>query len=227
MDQIIVKNRQSILLGPMPWRQRMFQKEIDDLFDAGDISVRYEIGPIAPESKYLDLGEGIEIFPVVSLNVPAYDPLYEQLAGPYYTFTNNEATASYNAVPVSLEQSKGALKVVVTDNRYRKEQAGIKLTIQGNDVSIDTARGSRDIFLQTYAMMNDTETINWKFPEMWIPVTKADMGYIVSQGKAHIQNCFDWELSTHGQIDTAQTVEELKAIDLGYLTSVENSGIPQ
>lgn len=215
MNYVIVQNKQTVLLGPMPWRQRMFQREIDDLLDAGDISQRYTIPPIAPETNYLDLGEGIEIFPVINTDVPAYDPFYEQLAGPFYTYNNNEASAIYNAVPVSLDMSKAALKQVVTDNRYKKEQAGIKLTIQGNEITIDTARGSRDIFLQTYATMGETETINWKFPEMWISVTSTDMALIVSSGKAHIQTCFNWELSTHTAIDAATTVEELKAIDLG------------
>lgn len=215
MNYVIVKDKQSVLLGPMPWRQRMFQREIDDLLDAGDISQRYIIPPVAPETNYMNLGDGLEIFLVVNTDMPDHDPFYEQLAGPFYTYNNNEATATYNAVPVPLDISKSSLKSVVTNNRYKKEQAGIKLTIQGNEVTIDTARGSRDIFLQTYATMGESETINWKFPEMWITVTAADMALIVSSGKAHIQTCFDWELSTHNAIDAATTVEELKAIDLG------------
>jgi len=214
MNYVIVKDKQTVLLGPMPWRQRMFQREIDDLLEAGDITERYIIFPVAPETNYLDLGEGIEIFPVVNTNFPACDPFYEQLAGPFYTFNNNEATATYNAVSVSINQSKTALKEIVTANRYKKEQAGIKLTIQGNEVTIDTARGSRDIFFQTYATIGESETINWKFPEMWISVTAADMTLIVNSGKTHIQNCFDWELFTHNVIDAATNIEQLKTIDL-------------
>lgn len=214
MNYVIVKDKQFVLLGPMPWRQRMFQREINDLVDQGEISTQYVIPPVAPESNYMDLGEGLEIFPVMETITPNYELFYEQLAGPYYTYSNNQAFASYDAVAVPLEVTKGFIKNIVTDNRYKKEQAGIKLTIQGHEVTIDTARGSRDIFLQTYATMGDSETINWKFPEIWINVSKSDLGTIVNAGKNHIQSCFDWELSTHNEIDVASTVQELKAINL-------------
>lgn len=214
MNYLIVRNKQFVLLGPMIWRQRMFQSIINDLFDDGDITQKYDIPPIAPESNYLDLGEGLEIFPVTSSNVPDHDTKYFELAGPYYTYKNNQASESYNVVARSLDQSKSILNGIVTNNRYIKEQAGIKLTIQGQEVTIDTARGSRDIFMQTYLAMSDTETINWKFPEAWIAVTKSDMGYIVTSGKNHIQGCFDWELEKHNEIMAATTVAELQEIVL-------------
>ena len=214
MNYIIVKDQQTVLLGPMPWRQRMFQREINDLLEAGDITEQYTIPPIAPESNYLALGEGLEIFPVVQSNVPAHDGIYEQLAGPYYSYANNEATETYNAVSVPLDQIKGTLKNIVTNNRYKKEVGGFKITVQSSEVTVDTSREGRQIFLDTYLAMADAETINWKFPEAWINVTKTDMEQIVFAGKSHIQTCFDWELSTQNAIDAAQTEQELKAIVL-------------
>ena len=214
MNYIIVKDQQTVLLGPMPWRQRMFQREINDLLEAGDITEQYNIPPVPPESKYLALGEGLEIFPVVQSNVPAHDGIYEQLAGPYYSYANNEATETYNAVSVPLDQIKGTLKNIVTNNRYKKEVDGFKITVQISEVTVDTSREGRQIFLDTYLAMADAETINWKFPEVWINVTKTDMEQIVFAGKSHIQTCFDWELSTQNAIDAAQTEQELKAIVL-------------
>jgi hypothetical protein len=212
MNYIIVKDHQTVLLGPMPWRQRMFQREINDLLEEGDISEQYTIPPISPESNYLALGEGLEIFPVTSSDVPAYDPIYEQLSGPFYSYANNEATETYNAIPVSIEQSKASLKSIATGERYVKEIGGFKITIQETEVTVDTTREGRQIFLDTYLAMSDVETINWKFPEAWISVTKDDMGQIVFAGKSHIQDSFDWELAKHNEIDAAQTVEELQAI---------------
>jgi hypothetical protein len=214
MNYIIVKDQQTVLLGPMPWKQRMFQREINDLLEAGDITEQYTIPPIAPESNYLAIGEGLEIFPIVQSNVPAHDGIYEQLAGPYYSYANNEATETYNAVSVPLDQIKGTLKNIVTNNRYKKEVGGFKITVQSSEVTVDTSREGRQIFLDTYLAMADAETINWKFPETWINVTKTDMEQIVFTGKSHIQTCFDWELSTQNAIDAAQTEQELKAIVL-------------
>jgi hypothetical protein len=211
MDYLIVKDRQQVIIGPMGWRQRTFQSEINDLFENGDITEKYTIAPV--ENGYVNLGEGVEIFPV-QIDFPQYDPFYEQLAGPFYTYENNIAVGTYNVISVDIALSKAALKVKVTDDRYLKEIAGIKVTIQGHEVTADTARGSRDIFAQTYFAMSESETINWKFPEMWLLVTKSDMATIVNAGKNHIQSCFNWELNLHTAIDNAQTVEELKNISL-------------
>lgn len=214
MNYIIVKDQQTVLLGPMPWRQRMFQREINDLLEAGDITQQYTIPPVPSDTHYLALGEGLEIFPVVQSNVPAHDAIYEQLAGPYYSYANNEATETFNAVSVPLDQIKGTLKNIVTNNRYKKEVGGFKITVQSSEVTVDTSREGRQIFLDTYLAMADAETINWKFPETWINVTKSEMEQIVFAGKTHIQTCFDWELSTQNAIDAAQTEQELKAIVL-------------
>ena len=60
--------------------------------------------------------------------------------------------------------------------------------------------------------MADTDTINWKFPETWLTITKQELGYIVSQGVAYIQGCFDWEVQKNAEIDACTTLAELDAI---------------
>ena len=97
--------------------------------------------------------------------------------------------------------------------RWVKEGKGVTLTIQNTEVWCDTSRGNRDIFLQKYTIMPDNTTINWKFPnDIWLELTKSELGYIVSEGSTYIQSCFDWEASKAAIIDACTTLAELDAL---------------
>lgn len=208
-NYVIVQNKQTVLLGPMPWRQRMFQSEINDLHDQGEITVKYEILPV--ENGYVNLGEGIEIFPVFDTPLPEHDNVYETVAGPFWNFGNNIASPSWNVVPVDINVSKTMLKNLAASERYKKEIKGTKTTVQGKEVTLDTSRNGRLIFSNA-SNISDVGTTNWKFPEGWLNITKAQLGTIVSVGTAYIQAQFDWEANISSQVDAATNVEELKAI---------------
>lgn len=212
-NYVIVQNRQTILLGPMPWRQRMFQSEINDLYDQGEIAQKYDILPV--ENGYVNLGEGIEIFPVAdSVTVPEHDPIYEALAGPFWAFWNDPKVAipNYNVVPVDINLSKGALKNLAAAVRYNKEIRGTTTTVQGTTVTLDTSRDGRTIFTHAHSIMEDGATTNWKFQEGWLTISKEELNAIIMAGAAYIQAQFDWEADISSKIDAATTVEELKAI---------------
>jgi hypothetical protein len=113
-----------------------------------------------------------------------------------------------------LDLIRSHFKNIVTNNRYFAEVGGLKTTIQGTEVTIDTSRDGRQIYLDTYLAMSDVEAINWKFNEAWIAVTKSDMEQIVFAGKEHIQNCFTWEKNKSDEIDACTTRSEFEAIDL-------------
>jgi len=68
--------------------------------------------------------------------------------------------------------------------------------------------------------MGDNDTINWKFPnDIWLTLTKAELGHIVFSGLSYIQSCFDWEAAQGVIIDGCTTLEELDS-----LTFEENDG---
>jgi hypothetical protein len=55
-------------------------------------------------------------------------------------------------------------------------------------------------------------TINWKFPEGWLTLNKADLEYIIQQIDLAVQEAFDWELSKINEIKVCKTLEEIDKI---------------
>ena len=109
---------------------------------------------------------------------------------------------------------KNTLKAKVAEIRWRKEIAGVITNVQGNDVFINTAREVRDVFLQKYILMNENETVQWKFDAGWVTLTKAEMNAIATTVANHIQSQFDWEIAKQAEIDACSTAQELDAINL-------------
>jgi hypothetical protein len=90
--------------------------------------------------------------------------------------------------------------------------AGTKTTIQDLEVTLDTSRDGRNVFIQKYTLMGEDDVVNWKFPEGWLTLTKTELGVAVATGAAHIQGAFDWEKAKVEEIEAAETVEALNAI---------------
>ena len=92
MNYLLVENRQSgnpsILLGPIVWKPRFIQSEIDDL------EVDYKVPPA--EQGYIKINDNLEIIPVIEATDAGEDPLYEGLAGPFYNYTDTTDTFHYN-----------------------------------------------------------------------------------------------------------------------------------
>lgn len=203
-NYLLVENRETVLLGPMNWRQRFFQEELKDL------EVEFQVPPV--EQGYLRVNDSLEFFPIVSIESPEIDLLFEQPVGPFWTYDNNEARGVYQKIPGSIDAAKGNMKTMAANRRYVKENTPFKMTVQGQEVTIDVSRDNRNIFVQKYQMMADGETVQWKFPEGWVELTKIELGGIVAAGAAHIQTQFDWEKNIGDQIDAAPDVDTLKTI---------------
>lgn len=212
MQYVLVKDRQFILLGPIEWRARFIQSELDDL------GINFTVPQTAPVD-YLQVTSGIEIFRV-AIKTPNHDPLYEQLEGPYWNFDSNFADGWYYPIAKDLTTVKGDLKKIAAAERYKKEVAGTKITINGVEVSLDTSREGRAIFNQHITSMTSSSSIEWKFPEGWVTLTKANITAIISAVSDHIQQQFVWEKSVGQLIDAASTKEDLSAI-----TIIEPQGI--
>ena len=202
MNYILTENK-TVLLGPISWKPRFLQSELDDL------EVDFKISPI---EGYTKINDELEIFPITSAFIPEHDTNFETLSGPYYTFTDTEASQTYTKINLDIQSIKYNLKSIVTDYRYKIENAGTKIIIQDLEVTIDTARGNRDIFVQKFLLMNNSDTVEWRFPEGWLTLSKAELGSVVSTGNDWIQNSFNVEKLKHDEIDACNTIEELKLI---------------
>jgi hypothetical protein len=204
MKYVLVQNNETVILGPVFWNFRMFQSELRDEFDL-EVSI-----PQSNEGVY-KINDEFSIIPVEE-SFPSHNTKIEQLAGPFYTFTDTLATASYTVVPKSIESVKSELKTIVASNRYGKEVAGTKVTIQGKEVSVSTTRGDRDIFLQALQLGADGK--NWKFDEGFFVLSIVELQSIVGAIVGAVQGAFDWEASKISEIDSAESLEVLDAINL-------------
>lgn len=205
MQYLLVENKQTVLLGPIFWRHRFIQTELDDL------DIDYTVPPVEPNTC-LKITDNIEVYPIAEITADSCDTRFEQLAGPFWNFDNNLATGHYTTAPKSLDTIKSEFKQVAANERYRKEIAGVRVTVQDTVVTVDTSRDGRNIFVQKYTSMSDTDTVQWKFPETWLTLSKSELGTVVAAGAAHVQSQFDWERAIVAQIGSAGNVDELRAI---------------
>lgn len=201
----LLVHKNMVLVGPMDWNKAMFtvgakRKKIDHYF------------PFNPPDTFPYIIDNDTKVVKCQLVYQNYDKRTEYLHGPFWNFDQDEAIGTFEIKETPIDQVKGMMKLEVADERYKKEISGTKTTIQSLEVSVDTNRGSRDIFVQKYLLMGENDTVQWKFPEGWLTLTKTDLGQIVAAGAAHIQTAFNWEKNLADTIDATTTYAELKNI---------------
>lgn len=199
-----------VLLGPVEWNPRFMSSVL-----RSDLDLNYDPRVLASDEQKVPF----EVLPNVWIRRVEFvneehNPKLHTLMGPYWVYDGVKATAEYRKQDKPTDIIKSELKQIVTANRYNKEVAGVKVTIQGLEVTVDTSRGNRDIFVQKYLLMNDTDTVEWKFPEGWLTLTKTDLGLAVTSGANHVQSQFSWENAKFNEIDLCTTLEELDAVVL-------------
>lgn len=199
-----------VILGPIAWKPRYISDILSDELDQ-DIVITS-----ADESRVpFDVIPGVTIRRC-NMEYAEINPKIHRHEGPFWTYDDNnpeiQAVASWQQQDKNIDQVKAELKNLAADVRWTKENQGVTLNIQGIDVWCDTSRGNRDIFLQKYTLMPDDTTINWKFPNGWLELSKAELGTIVTEGANYIQTCFDWEASKSALIDACTTLSELDAL---------------
>jgi len=219
MDYVLVEDQVSVLYGPGPWKHRFIQNDVDNL------EIDYKVSPTEPGS-YLKIADNLEVYPA-SVTIPPFDGNYQELSGPFWVFDNQVASGTYTVKDRDLTQIKGNLKNILAAERYKKEVAGVKLVVQGVEVTLETDRDIRNLFVQKYSLMGEGDTSGWKFPEAWLTLTKEDLGIIIATGAAYIQAQFDWEKNFVDQLDAATSIEELKVIkDTFCPPQVNERGLP-
>jgi len=149
-----------------------------------------------------------------AITIPSHNEKIETYHGPYWNFENKDlAVGTYEIKEKQLGSIRELLINDAAAERYRREVAGTTTEIQGTTVTLDTSRDGRNIFLQKYTLMgDDADTVNWKFPEGWLTLTKSDLGNAVAAGETHIQSAFDWEKAKVEEIEAAADAAALDAI---------------
>jgi hypothetical protein len=208
-------NDEQIVNGPRNWNYKSFEGSLKELEEELEITIDYTLLPLQKtDETVLELNSNLKIYPTQL----TYDELNANIQfhnGPFWTFDNGYAIGNYVAQDKNLDQLKNELKEKVTANRYRKENTYVPVEVQNHTVSVDVSRGEREIYAIKYSLMADDETVNWKFPETWLTLTKADLGLIVLVGSTYIQDQFNWEKDTHANINSKVSLQELDGFDVG------------
>lgn len=205
MYAVVYKNR--VIVGPMDWNRAIFQGSLEKE------KVSQTLPRVAPDDLPYTVNEDAKIM-LVEEQRPAMNPMVEYYYGPLWEITETRAIANYEVHDSPIEAARINFKTQAADERWRREIKGTKAAVQGTEVTIDTSRDGRNIFIQKLALMSDTDTVNWKFPEGWLTLSKQDLSGVVTAGANYIQGCFDWEKTINDQIDSATTKEELLAIEI-------------
>jgi hypothetical protein len=202
---ILVKNKTELILGPIEWKQRFIQSELNDLGLSG------QLPPV--EVGHIVLDNGYELFPIASSNADDYNPIWQELVGPSFTYEEDCAHEVYTKRDRQLSFIKDTLKEQLAAERYRRETSGFTMNVRGQDVFISTAREDRQQFLDIIDTIGEGYAA-WKFNTGFINVIKSDLESIVTARKNHIQTQFMWEKGVHESISIANTIEQLKAINI-------------
>jgi hypothetical protein len=197
-----------VLLGPIDWNPRFIASVLRDDLDlnqtptvllSDEQRVPYDILPNVRVRKVEQVFADI-------------NPKIQRHEGPFWSYENDVGIATYTAVAKSIDLVKGELKNAVASERYKREVSGINVTVQGIELFCDTSRENRDVFLQKHLALTSQETVNWKFINTWLTLSKEELIEIHNQITAHVQSCFDWEAEKNIMIDSCVTLEELNTI---------------
>ena len=185
-----------VILGPVSWKAQFISSVIED-----DTEQVVKLLP-SDESK-------VPFSPCANVYIYKYSEVKPQVHtltgrydGPFWSFSNGVATGTFTASSKNIDLVRQELKQLVANIRYSKEVSGVKVTIQGVQVTVDTSRDGRNVFVQALSIMGDNETRSWKFPEAWLTLTKADLATLVQSGATYIQQQFDWEEEQSSLIDS-------------------------
>jgi hypothetical protein len=193
----------TVISGPRSWNKAFFEFSLK----SKDIPFTF-IPRNPPEVLPYTINDYTRIVPVEEVR-PEINDFIEHHRGPLFDIYETKAVANYQVVENGLEPAKNNYKALLAEKRYEKEISGVKTTVQGIEVSLDTTRDGRNIFLQKYSIMGDADTVNWKFPEGWLTLTKIDLRIVVDAGTAYVQEAFDWEKQISDNIDAETNVQDL------------------
>ena len=120
------------------------------------------------------------------------------------------AIAGYFA-PMTLDEAKAGKKAEIAAARYAAEIAGVAV----GGVVVRTDRESQALI--TGAALKATQdaaySCTWKSESGFVTLDAATIIAVADAVRTHVQGCFDLEAAKCAQIDAAQTVEDVEAVE--------------
>lgn len=206
----VVKYKQRVVLGIIPWNSQYISDVMRSRY-----RVTVDVPFNEPDASQFPLviNSDITIYAAEEDRPPTINPMVEFYYGPTWDLVGNKMVARYQVLPLELENAKGNYRTKAAQLRYAKEIAGTKVEFNGTEYSIETTRGQRSKYVEKFVTMTDTQTVNWKFSEGWVTLTKAQLLTVVNAIDEHVQGAFDYELGLVFTINAATSNEQLLAIE--------------
>lgn len=214
----VVKYKDRVVLGIIPWNNKYIM-DVMRVRHRETIELPY-LEPEASEFP-LQVNDNITIYPAEEDRSSDINPMIESYYGPTWEFLADKVIAHYEIRPLSLDDAKINFRAKAANLRYPKEIQGTKITIDGTEYFLETDRESRKKYIEKLMTIGD-QTVNWKFVQGWVMLDKQKLESIVSAIDQHVQSTFDEEYALNTQINNAQDVATLLAIEELNLTPQVN-----
>ena len=152
--------------------------------------------------------------PVIDRPAPDHNRLTQSAAR--RTPTRDDAgrlVQNWEIIPRTLADVRQAQIDALADYRWRKETGGVALPDGG---AIDTTREAQAQVSSAFNALSSgmIETVEWKSRLGWVTVTLAEFGLIAGMVAKHVQACFSAERTVTLDIEAAETVDDLAALDI-------------
>jgi hypothetical protein len=131
----------------------------------------------------------------------------ERYDGPFWNFFEDRVEMYYTAGALPVEFVRSKLKERIAEIRFNKETRGFQANVQNTMVTIETTREARAVALEVANDMETGDTVEWKFREGWLTLTRAQVIAMRLLIKAFVQATFTWEKNKNDAIDAATLVE--------------------
>ena len=201
---VIVYNN-NVILGPMRWNRFRFENEIQE-----ECEYSATLPDRNDDMSAITVSDNIKILPILGTENPEYNPKIQILHGPFWEFTDTHAIHSYRPEYMALEGAREMHKEQVGAERWNKENAGVTVTIRGNEYKFSSDRETRAVLLNA---VTNLDVINWKFNrDSWLEMTKEEAQTVLNAIHTHVQECFNWEHSKIQELNNCSTVHELDAV---------------
>jgi hypothetical protein len=199
-----------VVYGPAHYNQRMFYYHAAAVAE----NMAVQIPDTKEDDVPIIISDTIKILPVTDMVYSELNPKIEQHAGPFWNILADSINGYFTTVPKRIDEIQNELKAGIAATRYKEEVKGIKVTVQGQEIDVETNREGRGMYLQAYQLGISSQV--WKFKNIWLTLTPAELGEIVTAITSHVQGCFDWEALKSAEIDTCTTHEALNSVKLVY-----------
>jgi hypothetical protein len=203
---------QQLILGPIPFNYRLINSALEE-----DLELSYRVNSSDYLNVPIQVTDQVKILPTVD-NIPSFDSNTQAIRFDHHEITDTQVIFYYVVIEKTLDDVKQEVKSVVPQERWRKENTIITVTINNTNIEVSTSRENRLALMSKLIGCyngNDNGPCNFKFEnDMWVSVAKQDLINIISQIDTAVQSAFDWELEKMKEIDACQSIQDVYGVQI-------------